>query len=137
MSEYEILDLINATENQRLNLLQWWGAITFGLIALAHFASEKLNLILVVLVLTLYVSFSVFMFTLFAGNQQEGLQFVAQLKVMQDAGISLSPVSQANIADQPSLVQAIGYQLAVGGAFAGSNAYLAYAYWKSRSPSSA
>jgi len=137
MSEYEILDLINATEYQRLNLLQWWGGITFGLIALAHFASERLNLILVILVLTLYVSFCVFMYSLFAGNQQEGLDFVRQLELMQAAGIDLSIVSRARIVAEPGVLQAVGYQVAIGGAFIGSIAYLVYAYWRSRAGSGA
>ena len=68
MSEFEILDLMTKTEDQRFNLIQWWAGVTFGLIALSHFAGRKLNLFLVVLVVLLYVGFTLFVGDLFFGS---------------------------------------------------------------------
>lgn len=133
MSEFEILDLMTKTEDQRFNLIQWWAGVTFGLIALSHFASRKLNLFLVILVVLLYVGFTLFVGDLFFGNVTQAALHRQDLAAMQALGMPLSEVSRQIIAEEPQVLRGIGFYLAVIGAFLGSISYLVYAYVRSGS----
>ena len=128
MSEYEILDILAKTEDQRFNLIQWWAGVTFGLIALSHFAGRKLNLFLVVLVVLLYVGFTLFVGDLFFGNVRQAALHGQDLAAMLAQGVPLSEVSRDIIAEQPQVLRGIGFYLAVVGAFFGSICYLIYAF---------
>lgn len=128
MSEYEILDILAKTEDQRFNLIQWWAGVTFGLIALSHFAGRKLNLFLVVLVVLLYIGFTLFVGDLFFGNLTQAELHREDLAAMLAQGMPLSEVSRNIIAEQPQVLRGIGFYLAVVGAFFGSICYLIYAF---------
>ena len=132
MSEYEILTLINLTEDQRFNLIQWWAGVTFGLIALSHFAGHKLNLFLVVLIITLYVGFSLFVGELFFENIRQAELHRMDLAAMLAQGARLSAVSEAIVASEARWLQAVGFYLAVVGAFLGSICYVVYAFARHR-----
>lgn len=58
MTEAEIVYQLSEAANRSWSLLQWWVSISFGLLVVAHVASEKLNAFLLLMVITLYVSFS-------------------------------------------------------------------------------
>jgi len=131
MSEFEILDLMTKTEDQRFNLIQWWAGVTFGLIALSHFAARKLNLFLVILVVLLYVGFTLFVGDLFFGNVTQAVLHRQDLAAMQALGAPLSEVSRQIIAEEPQVLRGIGFYLAVIGAFFGSISYLVYAFVRS------
>jgi hypothetical protein len=131
MSEFEILDLMTKTEDQRFNLIQWWAGVTFGLIALSHFAGRKLNLFLVVLVVLLYVGFTLFVGDLFFGNVTQAALHREDLAAMQALGAPLSEVSRQIVAEDPQLLRGIGFYFAVIGAFFGSISYLVYAFARS------
>lgn len=131
MSEFEILDLMTKTEDQRFNLIQWWAGVTFGLIALSHFAGRKLNLFLVVLVVLLYVGFTLFVGDLFFGNVTQAVLHRQDLAAMQAQGVPLSEVSRQIIGEERQVLRGIGFYLAVVGAFVGSICYLIYAFVRS------
>jgi hypothetical protein len=128
MSEFEILDLMTKTEDQRFNLIQWWAGVTFGLIALSHFAGRKLNLFLVVLVVLLYVGFTLFVGDLFFGNLTQAALHRQDLAAMLAQGAPLSEVSRQIIGEDAQVLRGIGFYLAVIGAFVGSISYLVYSF---------
>jgi len=128
MSEFEILDLMTKTEDQRFNLIQWWTSVTFGVIVLSHFAGRKLNLFLVVLVVLLYVGFTLFVGDLFFGNVSQAALHRQDLAAMQALGMPLSEVSRQIVGEQPQVLRGIGFYFAVVGAFIGSISYLIYAF---------
>ena len=49
-------------------IIQFWASISFGIIAVAHFAPENLNRFLVVLLIALYTLFSVYCAGLFISD---------------------------------------------------------------------
>ena len=132
MSEFEILDLMTKTEDQRFNLIQWWTSVTFGVIVLSHFAGRKLNLFLVVLVVLLYVGFTLFVGDLFFGNVSQAALHRQDLAAMQSLGAPLSEVSRQIIGEDPQVLRGIGFYFAVIGAFVGSISYLVYAFVRLR-----
>jgi hypothetical protein len=131
MSEYEILDLMTKTEDQRFNLIQWWASVTFGVIVLSHFAGRKLNLFLVILVVLLYVGFTLFVADLFFGNLTQAALHREDLAAMQALGMPLSEVSRQILGENPQVLRGIGFYVAVIGAFVGSISYLVYAFVRS------
>ena len=62
MQEDSLLELLIMTQDSVRNTLQWWASISFGLIALGHFAAEKLKRPVVILLCCLYTLFTAFIF---------------------------------------------------------------------------
>ena len=60
MTEYELLYLIIERRNEGINLLQWWGAVSIGIIVASHFAERTLNIFIIMLVVSFYIFFSLF-----------------------------------------------------------------------------
>ena len=60
MTEYELLYLIVERRNEVMSLIQWWGAISIGVIAASHFIDRTFNLFLMILIALFYGSFSIF-----------------------------------------------------------------------------
>ncbi len=60
MTEYELLYLIIERRNEGINLLQWWGAISIGIIAASHLAGRTLNIFIITLIVSFYIFFSLF-----------------------------------------------------------------------------
>ncbi|MGC5198187.1 hypothetical protein, partial [Aphanothece microscopica] len=58
MTENDLIDAIFAIYDRYWNIIQWWGSVSFGLIAVAHFAAEKLNVYLLLLLVMLYSLFT-------------------------------------------------------------------------------
>ena len=134
MSEYELLDLAKQAENAVTALLQWWGGVSFGVVALAHFASKKLNTPLVVLVVTLYISFSAMSFTRIQANLSEYSGFLRDLAVLQENGVSLSPstVERMQSIGPVPWYNTLTFGVVLIGTFLGSICYLVYANYRER-----
>ena len=134
MSEYEILDLANQAENQVTAILQWWGGVSFGLLALGHFAAKKLNTSLVILVVVLYVSFSVMSAVRLSLNLQEYAGYFRDLTVLQENGISLSPstIQRIESGAQISWYAQLTFGIVLFGTFLGSICYFGYANFRER-----
>lgn len=57
-AEANILELIALANSQYFSLLQWWASISVGLVAIAHFASDRLNLFLLAALSVLYIAYT-------------------------------------------------------------------------------
>ncbi|WP_292988066.1 hypothetical protein [Nitrosomonas sp.] len=60
MTEYELLYLIVERRNEVMSLIQWWGAVSIGVIAASHFIDRTFNLFLITLIAFFYGFFSIF-----------------------------------------------------------------------------
>lgn len=60
MNEAELILAWGEISGHLWTIVQFWASISFGVIAVAHFASEKLNHFLVLLVIFLYTLFSIY-----------------------------------------------------------------------------
>ena len=130
MTEAEVIFQISEVANRLWMLLQWWASISFGVLIVAHIASNQLNLFLTVVILFLYSAYSVYMFDLAEYNNSIYFAFGADLQNMSDAGIELTAGASANIV-QPELGYSIGPVVFVG-TYLSVNAYLIYSYIQGR-----
>lgn len=58
MTEADLIDTIFAIFDRYWNMIQWWGSVSFGLIAVAQFAVDRLNVFLLSLLILLYTLFT-------------------------------------------------------------------------------
>ncbi len=58
MPDYSILEFQQLTFGQLWSLLQWWGSISFGLMALTRFSGRQLNRVIVIALTGLYSLFT-------------------------------------------------------------------------------
>jgi hypothetical protein len=112
-------------------LLQWWAGVSFGVIAVAHFASKRLNLAIVLLILLVYVSqtANTLIFAIRLGGMTEG---VTQELMRLSASGEISAIGQAWLQSQDPAWAPLTYLLAPGGLCLGCVAYLIYCYRRQR-----
>ena len=72
-------------------IVQFWTSITFGVIAISHFASERLNLFRVALIVILYLLFSLMCFGFFRADVQ------LLLSLYEEASVLLEERDEASI----------------------------------------
>lgn len=124
MSEYETVYLFSEYINRTWTVMQFWASVSFGLIALAHFASKQLNLLLAFLVSTLYVAFSLYVMMILrlSGTVADG--FLVQLQSLQSADNPLGPGAQAVLASDLTPLQDAIIVVSFFGVFIGALTYL-------------
>ncbi len=60
MTEFELVYLIDERRSELIKLIQWWGAISFGVIATTHFLDRTINFFIITLIIVFYAAFSIF-----------------------------------------------------------------------------
>lgn len=131
MSEAEIVYQMSETFNRVWSMQQWWASISFGMIVLAHVASEKLNAFLVAIVITLYGAFTFFVFQMLGRNWQSVTGYIKDLQRISDSGQKLGDGTLAFMQPQNELVNLL-IIVALYGTYIGCNAYLLYRYFAGR-----
>ena len=130
MTERDLVEAMFAIFDRYWNIIQWWGSVSFGLIAVAHFAVEKLNFYLLMLLIMLYGLFSGWVVLEYFFNVQILWGFHQDL-------VELGPLahhgSRALIESMTVLKGVILQDVAVVLTFCGCNAYLIYSYLTRRS----
>ncbi|MDO3385489.1 hypothetical protein QWI17_06500 [Gilvimarinus sp. SDUM040013] len=124
MSEYETVYLFSEYINRTWAVMQFWASVSFGLIALAHFASKHLNVFLTLLVSVLYAAFSVYVMVILRVSGVVADGFLAQLQVMVDASDSVNLGTQAILASAPTAMQNAIIVSSFFGVFVGALLYL-------------
>ena len=97
MTEYELLYLIVERRNELINLIQWWGAISIGVIASTHFIDRKINLFVIILIAVFYVSFSLFAIRMVFAFYEQLLMAYTDLEIYAKSVESVSQQTQAMI----------------------------------------
>ena len=134
MRDLMLLELYRIAIGQLWSLVQWWASVSFGLIALGHFASKKLNLAFVIVLTVLYTSFSAY----FLGNTGSMVLEIRgyrdELMLLMNAG-ELGPAGIAFLENYGSTsVTVIGFIVALFGTFLGTVGFLIYSYRRTRTP---
>lgn len=114
-----------------LTILQLWIRISFGLIAVAHFASHKLNTLLLVVLNFLYITTTVFLAIILTRHISIQASFyndLAQLAETTDI-----PSAGRLISRSTSSLATVLALLAEIGTFLGTIAYLNISYAKNKS----
>ena len=132
MSEAELLAEIQFLLERSNYLTQWWASMSLGLILLAHFGRKSLNLPIVIVILLVYVSFSINMW----GQFQQALApydaFRSDLETLQAAGNTTNG-TDAILSDRGVRPWHIfTYPVSMFGLFLGSIFYLLYSYRQTR-----
>ena len=68
MNEADLIYHLSETINRSWALIQWWASISFGLLLVAHFASDRLNRYLLIFLSALYLGFSILMMAVLQKN---------------------------------------------------------------------
>lgn len=82
MSEYELIYLASEYLNRTWSLLQFWASISFGLIAVAYFASKHLHLAMVITLTILYLAFTAFISSIIGLNEHIVAGFMEDLAAL-------------------------------------------------------
>ena len=87
MTEYELLSLLVERRVEMISILQWWGGISFALIAGAHILERQLSILLLALMdgFYLFFSFVSFRFLITIGDQFRAS--FADLKEIENASL--------------------------------------------------
>lgn len=124
MTEYEITFLISEYVNRQWGVMQFWASISFGLMAASHFSAKHLNLLAVVVISTLYVSFSIFVLNILKMNGIVVNGYIGDLKAMIDAGLLSTMGATMTVNVQPGAVSLLVISFTYIGTFAASLAFL-------------
>ena len=127
MTEAEIMNQVGLNDETVQFVYQWWVGISFGLIALAHFARKQLTLSLVTLLLLLYACgtataiLSVFSYIL------PNMSYFDDLSVLRDAG-GLAQGTEAYIWWYQNPWNGVGFFFTSIGVFGGTVWYLIHRF---------
>lgn len=128
MTEFQILYLHSELVARLWTIVIWWASVSFGLLALAHFASEKLNLLSLIFLVILYVTVSVFVFNIQSIIFSTQATMFAELRSLNSAG-KLSLIGQQAMQGTGKITYILHYSAQLG-TFIGCIAYLVYSFKK-------
>lgn len=125
MTEYELIYLSSEQLNRTWSLLQFWASISFGLIAVSHFANKHLNLAMILTLTVLYLAFTGFIASIIGLNEHVVEGFLEELANK----ATLSKGAQNLITSAPGGGKMIFIFTAFFGTFLGVICFLWYSYW--------
>lgn len=97
MTEYELLYLIIERRSEGINLLQWWGAVSIGIIVASHFTGRTLNIFIITLIVSFYIFFSLFVIRMSGALFDQLLMAFSDLVIYAEGTEAVSKQTQAMI----------------------------------------
>jgi hypothetical protein len=135
MSEFELLELVDLSLSRAWSHMQWWGGVSFGLIAVAHFAGKKLNLLYVAFLSVLYIAFSFYAYANLSLAVGLTGVYITTLESLVDTGeLSEAGTAALRVYEDTGPRVAGWIQIAVFGLFIASLAFLFLTFWNLRKP---
>ena len=131
MTEPEILAVLSESIDRTWYVQQWWVSISFGLLVLAHLASEKLNAVLLLTVIGLYTTFTFYIFSLLKLNYGVTNAYKKDLESLLESGVDLMNGTSFWVQQNTQIANNLG-QITFLSTFICVISYLVYGYWKSR-----
>jgi len=135
MTEAELAYQLSEIIDRTWSMQQWWASISFGVLIIAHVASDRLNLLLVAIILGLYAAFTFYMGNILQIQLGEMAAIFLDIEALIESGATSSALSN-HYAKQfvgDSISSYWSFVLSFGGTFACVNVYLIYSYVKARS----
>ena len=129
MTEAEIINQMFLYGEATTVLLQWWVGISFGLIGVSYFAAKRINLFFVVVLLLLYVSFSIAVAS-FLANLLAWQEALASDLERLNSSSDISATLLLNLVQSPVTTWIFG--AGVIGTFLGCISYVIFAFVQSR-----
>jgi len=131
MTEAELLSQLNELGDSIWSLIQWWASISFGLLALTNFFGRQLKLAFVVVILALYVTFSLAISGNFLRLSDQLVGVISSLATL-DANVGLSEAGKAALGEDRNffLTAGVWFVISVIGTFLGTISYVIFGYLK-------
>ena len=130
MSEADITYQMSEYLNRIWMMQQWWASVSIGVLVMAHLASSRLNIFLVLVSLALYTAYTAYMLQMSEANMDSVYALVRDLQVLADSGVRLSHFAQGQIDIMNTDITL--YLITFGGTYVSVVAYLIYSYKKGR-----
>ncbi len=133
MSEIDIFTQIQSGYDRLWVVLQFWGGVTLGLVAVAYFAAKRLNVFLLTFLLIVYILFSAFAHQSIVGVLELIYALVTDLQNLKSSGVALTLGSLSIIESSSAgnINSILGFA-SIYGTFVGAVAYVVYSYWINR-----
>jgi len=131
MTESEIVYQISEAYNRTWSIQQWWASISVGLLIISTVASDKLNIFIVALVVSLYSVFSFNLFMILTAINNVSSSYVADLHALAASGHVLANGSIA-YADPGSEIGVALTLLALIGTYLGCVIYFIYSFYRTK-----
>lgn len=130
MSEAEITYQISEILNRVWAMQQWWASISVGVLIMAHLAANKLNFFLLIISLSLYTAYTIYMYQMMGVNYGTIVDLLADLEVLVNSGsvVSNTAVGLLKVPQASAVLFFITYV----GTYVGVMSYLIYSYVKAR-----
>ena len=103
MNEFEIFQLLAVHVERVWSDIQFWTSVSFGLLIAAHLAAANVSRSVLVVVLALYILFTISVMPAIRYETQAIKAVGRQLEMIADEGAKLSPVSRAALDYGPLL----------------------------------
>ena len=133
MTEAEILNQFNLSEERLWVLLQWWAGVSIGLIAVAHVSARRFNLALLSITLLIYVSYSIVIFSLLASLAVRMDAGVQDLRALSADELSITSRVLTESWGSGSGIRLVTMSLSVVGTFLAGVSYPIYCFFSERS----
>lgn len=125
MTESEIIENVFKIFDRYWSMIQWWASVSFGLIAVAHFAVDKLSRVLVALLILLYMLFTAWVVDFYFFNVQILAGFRQDLSQLGDtAHFGTRSLLDSSIVKGGLVLQDIAFVMT----FVGAVGYLIYTF---------
>ena len=132
MSEAEIIEQLSNIYDRYWFMMQWWTSVSFLLIAITHFAIEKIGALLLFAIVLLYAFYSVYMQIYLAYNVDIMAGFLQELETLKNSGKLMSPGAKAYL-DSPYRVLGDKFATLVPPAtFFFTLTYIVHAFFRSK-----
>jgi hypothetical protein len=130
MTEAEISYQMSEYLDRLWTLQQWWASISIGVLIMAHLATARLNLFLVLISLALYTSYTVYIVQMLRDNIFTIYALAADLEALVQSGI----VNSNNANEMMSIMDnnPFLFYLTFGGTYLSVCSYLIYSYFRSQ-----
>ncbi|MFK8050409.1 MAG: hypothetical protein AB8B81_18445 [Halioglobus sp.] len=86
MSEADVLEQLFSLYDRYWVIVQWWASVSFGIIMIAHLASEKLSAFILLTILVLYTVYSLWLYFLLDYNMAITFGLIDELSSLADDG---------------------------------------------------
>ena len=135
MSEAEITFQISEILNRLWVMQQWWASVSIGVLVMAHLASSRLNLLLIIISLALYTSYTLYMHQMSAENVKDMQALAGDMQALIDSGVAQSNTALRQVQTVNADVRL--YRVTFLGTYLCVVIYLIYSYTRSRKSRSA
>jgi hypothetical protein len=86
VNEADILEQLFNLYDRYWVIVQWWASVSFGIVMIAHFASEKIGAFLLLAILVLYTMYSLWLYFLLDYNLAISFGLIDDLSSLAEVG---------------------------------------------------